>query len=72
MSKNAQKVEAFGIDKGNMFELWEWVGAQYSVWSAVGLSVALYIGFSNFIKLLEGANLADDHFKTAPMEDNVN
>lgn len=55
-----------------MFELWEWVGAQYSVWSAVGLSVALYIGFNNFIKLLEGANFADDHFKTAPLQDNVN
>jgi len=71
VSKSAQKVEAFGIAKSNLFELWEWVGPQYSVWSAVGLSVALYIGFANFVKLLEGANFADNHFQTAPLEDNV-
>jgi glucose-6-phosphate isomerase len=71
LSTNEEKVVAFGIDKRNMFEFWDWVGGRYSLWSAIGMSIALYIGFENFEQLLEGAHFADEHFRTAPLEKNV-
>lgn len=71
LSTNEEKVTAFGIDKNNMFGFWDWVGGRYSLWSAIGLSIALYIGFENFEKLLEGAHAVDEHFRTAPLENNV-
>jgi glucose-6-phosphate isomerase len=54
-----------------MFAFWDWVGGRYSLWSAIGLSIALHIGFDNFEQLLLGSHLADNHFCTAPLEDNV-
>lgn len=71
LSTNEEKVVAFGIDKANMFGFWDWVGGRYSLWSAIGLSICLYIGFENFEKLLEGAHFVDTHFRTAPLEQNV-
>ena len=71
LSTNEEKVVQFGIDKNNMFEFWDWVGGRYSLWSAIGLTIALYIGFENFEKLLAGAHFADEHFRTAPLEKNV-
>lgn len=54
-----------------MFEFWDWVGGRYSLWSAIGLSISLYIGFENFIKLQEGAFFMDQHFLSTPLEKNV-
>lgn len=71
LSTNAEKVAAFGIDTENMFEFWEWVGGRYSMWSAIGLPVALYIGMNNFEAMLAGAHKADEHFRTAPFEENI-
>ncbi|KAM3961359.1 LOW QUALITY PROTEIN: glucose-6-phosphate isomerase [Aphomia sociella] len=71
LSTNAEKVTAFGIDSKNMFGFWDWVGGRYSLWSAIGLSISLYIGYDNFEKLLEGANFMDQHFTTAPLEKNA-
>ncbi|KAJ9593198.1 hypothetical protein L9F63_015243 [Diploptera punctata] len=71
LSTNAPKVKEFGIDERNMFGFWDWVGGRYSLWSAIGLSISLYIGFDNFQKLLEGAHYMDNHFKTAPLEKNA-
>jgi len=71
VSTNARAVSAFGIDPANMFEFWDWVGGRYSLWSAVGLSIALYIGMDNFEDLLAGAHEMDEHFRTAPLEENV-
>ena len=71
LSTNEEKVVAFGIDKVNMFGFWDWVGGRYSLWSAIGLSIALYIGFDQFEKLLEGAYFVDEHFRTAPLDKNV-
>ncbi len=71
VSTNARAVSAFGIDPANMFEFWDWVGGRYSLWSAVGLSIALYIGMDNFEELLAGAHEMDEHFRDAPMEENV-
>jgi len=71
VSTNAKAVENFGIDTDHMFEFWDWVGGRYSLWSAVGLSIALYIGMKNFEKLLLGAHEMDEHFRTAPFEENV-
>lgn len=71
LSTNGEKVTAFGIDPKNMFGFWDWVGGRYSLWSAIGLSISLYIGFDNFEKLLEGANFMDNHFITAPLEKNA-
>lgn len=71
LSTNHEKVTAFGIDANNMFGFWDWVGGRYSLWSAIGLSISLSIGFENFEKLLEGAYYLDQHFKTAPLEQNV-
>jgi glucose-6-phosphate isomerase len=71
VSTNAQKVAAFGIDADNMFVFWDWVGGRYSLWSAIGLSIAGFIGFENFAELLQGAFEMDQHFKTAPLEKNM-
>ncbi|XP_028286438.1 glucose-6-phosphate isomerase a [Parambassis ranga] len=71
LSTNAAKVKDFGIDTDNMFEFWDWVGGRYSLWSAIGLSIALHIGFENFEQLLAGAHWMDNHFHTAPLEQNV-
>eukprot|EP01147_Barroeca_monosierra_P001241 gene1241-4450_t len=71
LSANAVKVTEFGIDPTNMFPFWDWVGGRYSLWSAIGLSIALYIGFPNFVQLLEGAHAMDQHFKTTPLENNA-
>jgi len=71
LSTNAKDVSAFGIDTENMFEFWDWVGGRYSLWSAIGLSISLSIGFDNFKQLLAGAHAADNHFKTAEFESNI-
>lgn len=71
ISTNANGVESFGIDTQNMFEFWDWVGGRYSLWSSIGLSIALYIGFEKFEELLLGAHEMDTHFKTAPFEENI-
>lgn len=71
LSTNGEKVTAFGIDASNMFGFWDWVGGRYSLWSAIGLSISLYIGYDNFEKLLEGANFMDEHFTSAPLEKNA-
>jgi len=71
VSTNARAVQNFGIDADHMFEFWDWVGGRYSLWSAVGLSIALYIGMDNFEKLLSGAHDMDEHFRTAPFEKNM-
>ena len=71
LSTNEKAVVEFGIAKENMFEFWDWVGGRYSLWSAIGLSIALTIGFSNFRQLLEGAHAMDNHFKTQPFEQNI-
>jgi len=71
LSTNTSEVEKFGIDSKNMFGFSDWVGGRYSVWSAIGLSVALYIGFDNFKSFLAGGNAMDHHFKTAPLEENI-
>jgi glucose-6-phosphate isomerase len=71
LSTNTEKVEAFGIDKENMFVFWDWVGGRYSLWSAIGLSIACYIGFENFSQLLQGGFEMDQHFKTSPFEKNI-
>ena len=71
ISTNAEAVEKFGIDKENMFVFWDWVGGRYSLWSAIGLSIACYIGFENFVELLQGAFEMDQHFKTTPTDKNI-
>jgi glucose-6-phosphate isomerase len=71
MSTNADKVAEFGIDTRNMFEFWDWVGGRYSLWSAIGLSIALYLGMDRFEELLSGAHRVDEHFRTAPFEQNI-
>lgn len=71
LSTNAKAVAEFGIDTENMFEFWDWVGGRYSLWSAIGLSIALSIGFDNFVALLEGAHAMDKHFRTTPIEQNI-
>ena len=71
LSTNEKEVVKFGIDKANMFEFWDWVGGRYSLWSAIGLSIALTIGFGNFEKLLRGAYAADEHFQQEKFEKNI-
>lgn len=71
LSTNEPLATAFGIDAKNMFGFWDWVGGRYSLWSAIGLSISLSIGFENFEKLQEGAFFVDQHFQTAPLEQNV-
>jgi len=70
LSTNSRAVAEFGIDVANMFEFWNWVGGRYSLWSAIGLSIALTIGFDNYIELLEGAHEMDKHFAEADFKDN--
>ncbi|EPW6029567.1 glucose-6-phosphate isomerase [Escherichia coli] len=71
LSTNAKAVGGFGIDTANMFEFWDWVGGRYSLWSAIGLSIVLSIGFDNFVELLSGAHAMDKHFSTTPAEKNL-
>ena len=71
LSTNEKEVAKFGIDTANMFEFWDWVGGRYSLWSAIGLSIALTIGYDNFEQLLKGAFAADEHFKTAKFNQNI-
>ena len=71
VSTNTDAVRAFGINTENMFEFWDWVGGRYSLWSAIGLPIALYLGMENFEALLEGGNIMDNHFRSAPLEENM-
>jgi glucose-6-phosphate isomerase len=71
LSTNEKEVTKFGIDKANMFEFWDWVGGRYSLWSAIGLSIALTIGYENFEQLLKGAEASDKHFRTEKFENNI-
>ncbi len=71
LSTNAKEVAAFGIDTDNMFEFWDWVGGRYSLWSAIGLPIALVMGMDNFEELLAGAHDIDEHFRTAPFARNI-
>ncbi|HJX63290.1 MAG TPA: glucose-6-phosphate isomerase [Polyangia bacterium] len=71
LSTNAKEVTKFGIAPENMFVFWNWVGGRYSLWSSIGLSIALGVGFDNFRALLEGAHDMDEHFRTAPLERNL-
>lgn len=71
VSTNAREVSAFGIDTENMFPFWDWVGGRYSVWSAIGLPIALLIGYDHFAQFLAGAHAMDRHFREAPLESNM-
>jgi glucose-6-phosphate isomerase len=71
VSTNIQKVTEFGINPDNVFPMWDWVGGRFSLWSAVGLSISLAVGFDNFNDLLSGANEMDEHFKTADFDKNI-
>lgn len=71
ISTNTEAVKRFGIDEANMFEFWDWVGGRYSLWSAIGLPIALAIGFDRFMELLQGAHTVDEHFRTTPLERNI-
>ena len=71
LSTNQKSVTQFGIDKDNMFEFWDWVGGRYSIWSAIGLSICLAIGYDKFTELLEGANEVDIHFRNAELKQNI-
>ncbi len=71
LSTNKQQVEKFGIDTNNMFEFWDWVGGRYSLWSAIGLSICLSIGYENFGRLLDGAYAMDKHFTDTPLDKNI-
>ncbi len=71
VSTNAEEVSRFGIDTRNMFEFWDWVGGRYSLWSAIGLSIALFIGMDNFERLLAGGHAMDKHFRETPFERNM-
>jgi glucose-6-phosphate isomerase len=71
LSTNAKAVAAFGIDVDNMFEFWDWVGGRYSLWSAIGLSIDIYIGHENYLELLNGAHEYDKYFQQAPLEQNI-
>jgi glucose-6-phosphate isomerase len=71
ISTNTQKVRDFGIDEKNMFGFWDWVGGRYSLWSAIGLSIACYVGFDRFSELLEGAYDMDCHFRKTPFDKNI-
>ena len=71
LSTNTKAVTAFGISSDNMFQFWDWVGGRYSLWSAIGLSIALVVGYDNFEQLLKGAHGMDKHFKETPLEKNL-
>ena len=71
VSTNTEKVVSFGIDKHNIFPMWNWVGGRFSLWSAVGISISLSVGYDNFTKLLDGANEMDNHFRNTKFEKNI-
>ena len=71
LSTNAESVAEFGIDVENMFEFWDWVGGRYSIWSAIGLSIALTVGYDNYEALLAGAHEMDQHFVETDFKDNI-
>ncbi len=71
LSTNEKEVTKFGIDPANMFAFWDWVGGRYSLWSAIGLSIALTIGYDNFEALLKGAHAVDEYFRTTPFDKNI-
>lgn len=71
ISTNTEAVRQFGIDENNMFQFWDWVGGRFSLWSAIGLPVALYIGMDHFEALLKGARIVDEHFRTTPLKENI-
>ncbi|AKL98720.1 glucose-6-phosphate isomerase [Endomicrobium proavitum] len=71
LSTNAKKVKEFGIDENNMFAFWDFVGGRYSLWSAIGLPIACFVGFDKFVELLEGAHYIDQHFLNTPYEKNI-
>ena len=71
VSTNEEAVKEFGIDPNNVFTMWDWVGGRFSLWSSVGLSIALAVGFENFDKMLAGAHKADEHFKNTDLEENI-
>ena len=71
LSTNTEEVKKFGIDPANMFEFWDWVGGRYSLWSAIGLSIAIAVGYDNFIELLTGGFEMDEHFRNAPLDKNI-
>jgi len=71
VSTNRAKVEEFGIAPENMFVFWDWVGGRYSLWSAIGLSIAVSVGYDNFLAILEGGHAMDEHFRTSPFEKNI-
>lgn len=71
LSTNTEEVKKFGIDPANMFEFWDWVGGRYSLWSAIGLSIAIAVGYDNFVELLTGGFEMDEHFRNAPLEKNI-
>jgi len=71
LSTNTEKVKQFGIDPSNMFEFWDWVGGRYSLWSAIGLSIAIAVGMDHFEALLSGAHKVDEYFRTTPFEQNI-
>jgi glucose-6-phosphate isomerase len=71
VSTNADEVRAFGIDPANMFGFWDWVGGRYSLWSSIGLPIAIAAGYGRFEQLLEGAHRMDEHFRTAPLDENI-
>ncbi|MEJ2686791.1 MAG: glucose-6-phosphate isomerase [Gammaproteobacteria bacterium] len=71
VSTNAEAVTRFGIDREHMFEFWDWVGGRYSLWSAIGLSIALFIGMDRFEELLAGGHAMDEHFRTAPLQESL-
>jgi glucose-6-phosphate isomerase len=71
VSTNTEKISEFGISQNNVFPMWDWVGGRFSLWSAVGLSICLAVGYSNFSKLLDGAREMDEHFRTSPLRENI-
>ena len=71
VTNNTEAAEDFGISADNIYQIWDWVGGRYSLWSAIGLPIALYLGMDHFEELLEGAHAMDQHFKTAPLEENM-
>jgi len=71
VSSNKEKATAFGIAEENIFDMWDWVGGRFSLWSTIGLPIAIYLGFDNFVALLEGANEMDNHFCNTPLEKNA-
>ena len=71
ISSKPEKAAEFGIDRNNVFEMWDWVGGRYSLWSTIGLPIALAIGMANFRKLLSGAHAMDQHFQQTEFKDNM-